>query len=838
MWEFYRPAKQKGADLPHILGLTASPVISSSEADLKFLEATLDARCRTPTKHREELIAHVNIPEMSIVNYGPPDTAGRISLTRSMSSLQAAYINMDITEDPYVRRLRATKTERARNQLLKVLEKHETYSQQKMKSFCNSSRTIWQQLGPWAADYYIHTVLNNFKSYYFKKDGTAIDDMVDADIRYLGAILATVDSQVPPDTPEDIHTSRRMDRLLHTVDSCEEDITGIIFAQERTTVEIMTRLLQIHPVTRDRFTVASMVGSSDTVSRKHDFLEVHNRKSRARTGDEALRDFRRGKLNLLVATTVLEEGIDVPACNVVICFEKPHTLNSFIQRKGRARMTTSKLILLLDDESTAAAAEWRALELKMKQMYEDEMRQVGLIQEVEEEEHPDYPPLEVESTNGRLARLTIDDAKPHLEHFCATMSTRKFVDFSPYYITRTVGDEDNPFSPSAMLMATVYLPASLPHELRQTESLRAWKSEQNACKDAAFQAYRRLYEAGLINEHLLPLRESDMFKDVNTRPGLTVARERMDPWPMVAQAWDASMPLHRRVLRLSTPDGTRHAEFDLLLPVPIPRLPALTLYWDAVTTLILTMEQPKLYHHNRDSAQNDMETLVTLAYGHRGARYVETSNRHILCVHAQNFILDSQNIGARDLDLASFPNLETDYLVRNGLNDPFIYGGWLESKPAAELVRKLGKGYDELPEDVPYVVLKAWPKKAGYFHTQTVTHFPEPLSKPYPRTCPASHLKVDAIPMIYAQFAMCVPSLMHALETYFVATELLTTRLEQLELTDLELVTTAISAPIARMPTNYERLEFFGDSILKLTVTSNCVAQRKSRSQTKPLNYC
>lgn len=826
MREFYRPAKEKGLDVPHILGLTASPIISSSTKDLDILENTLDARCRAPKRHREELLSHVNIPEMSIVGYGPPEDAGRPNFTQSMASLRTALLNMDITEDPAILALKAYKTEWARHKLRGMLEKHETPTQLTMKSFCHSSIKIMQQLGPWAADFYIHRVVSDFLSANFKPAGAPVDDGVSDDTRYLGKIFRTIDAPAPPSTPTEV--SRKMQHLLQTLHSYDEDLTGIIFAQERTTVVVMTHLLKLHPMLGGRFKVASVVGNSEVLVRKRRILELND-------GDanQTLKHFRQGKINLLVATTVLEEGIDVPACNIVVCFDKPKTLKSFIQRRGRARMNKSKLILLLDDESRSVGEEWRALELEMKARYEDETRQIQLIHKVEESEHPDYPPLEVEGEDGRLARLTLDDAKAHLEHFCATLSSRKFVNFSPYYVIHTVGDEEDPLNPSALLKATVHLPVSLPPELRQADSLREWRSEQNACKDAAFQAYQALYAAGLVNEHLLPLRESDIFRDIEARPGITTVREQLDPWPMVALAWDANKPLNWRLLQFTDADSANQAEFELVLPVPIPQLPALTLYWDAHSAWTVSMhhspERQSAPINPADARWNHMETLVSLAYGHRGERYAATHKRHMLGMLARNSPLASHVIGAEDFRPSMFEGLESDHLIRDAANHnhPYFYAGWLPAKPAAELIRKPSSKHDELPDNEPYVVVKDWPKKTAYFHRPAPASGPA-ITKPYPRVLPASVAKVDAIPSIYARFGMCIPSLIHALEVYFVATELLTQRLEQLELTDLELVATAICTPAARMPKNYERIEFLGDCVLKLTATSNCLAHRKS----------
>lgn len=54
------------------------------------------------------------------------------------------------------------------------------------------------------------------------------------------------------------------------------------------------------------------------------------------------------QLNLLVATKVGEEGLDIQTCCLVIRYDLPETVTSFIQSRGRARMPQSEYAFLVD----------------------------------------------------------------------------------------------------------------------------------------------------------------------------------------------------------------------------------------------------------------------------------------------------------------------------------------------------------------------------------------------------------------------------------------------------------------------------------------------------------
>ncbi|EFC50206.1 hypothetical protein NAEGRDRAFT_62031 [Naegleria gruberi] len=59
--------------------------------------------------------------------------------------------------------------------------------------------------------------------------------------------------------------------------------------------------------------------------------------------------FRSGELKCLFCTNVVEEGFDVPACNLVIRFDKfTDFLRAYIQSRGRARKQESKFIMMVN----------------------------------------------------------------------------------------------------------------------------------------------------------------------------------------------------------------------------------------------------------------------------------------------------------------------------------------------------------------------------------------------------------------------------------------------------------------------------------------------------------
>lgn len=58
--------------------------------------------------------------------------------------------------------------------------------------------------------------------------------------------------------------------------------------------------------------------------------------------------FKKGELNCLFATSVAEEGLDIPDCNIVIRFDLYNTMIQYIQSRGRARHEDSEYIHMME----------------------------------------------------------------------------------------------------------------------------------------------------------------------------------------------------------------------------------------------------------------------------------------------------------------------------------------------------------------------------------------------------------------------------------------------------------------------------------------------------------
>lgn len=115
---------------------------------------------------------------------------------------------------------------------------------------------------------------------------------------------------------------------------------GIIFVQQKISTYILQYVIKTRPQLRSRFKPTLAYAAKSPASPR---LKLTRAKQ-----EDALRRFRTGECNLLIATRALEEGMDVPAANCVLRFDSMQTSTSLVQGRGRARQADSSLIVLAE----------------------------------------------------------------------------------------------------------------------------------------------------------------------------------------------------------------------------------------------------------------------------------------------------------------------------------------------------------------------------------------------------------------------------------------------------------------------------------------------------------
>ncbi|MFZ5501714.1 MAG: helicase-related protein, partial [Candidatus Micrarchaeota archaeon] len=103
----------------------------------------------------------------------------------------------------------------------------------------------------------------------------------------------------------------------------------IIFVQYRTQIARIEQVLNESGISARMF-----VGKKDGITRKMQ--------------EETISDFREGKFDALVASSIGEEGLDIPAVDAVIFYEPVPSEIRSIQRRGRAaRLKEGEVIVLM-----------------------------------------------------------------------------------------------------------------------------------------------------------------------------------------------------------------------------------------------------------------------------------------------------------------------------------------------------------------------------------------------------------------------------------------------------------------------------------------------------------
>ena len=135
------------------------------------------------------------------------------------------------------------------------------------------------------------------------------------------------------------HLTKELQNFIYRVER-DETSRGIIFVKMRKTAYKLCERLRQETGIAEKLNPAFLVGHGQG----SDGMDWRGEQ------EEILKKFRSGEVKLLVSTSVLEEGLDVPVCNLVIRFDSALTLRALVQTRGRAsRRPDSRFVVICSD---------------------------------------------------------------------------------------------------------------------------------------------------------------------------------------------------------------------------------------------------------------------------------------------------------------------------------------------------------------------------------------------------------------------------------------------------------------------------------------------------------
>ena len=374
---------------------------------------------------------------------------------------------------------------------------------------------------------------------------------------------------------------------LHMIFENPTDAKAIVFVKQRHTARLIGQLLSQtgSPHMRLDLLIGSRTG------------EVGDVKFTFRQQVMTIIKFRKGELNCLVATSIAEEGLDIPDCNVVIRFDLYKTLIQYIQSRGRARHTNSKYVHMVEEgngQHFEAVQDVRLGEQKMREFCEalpadrllqgeDVKIETALAKEALYRKY-------VDPETG--ATLTYGSALGVLAHFVSCLphnsDTVQEVVYSMSFQNK-------------LFISEVLLPANSP---LTSATGKPCSSKSIAKRSAAFEACCILRGRGYLDSNFVPTYHKYLPQMRNAHLALSSKKTNSYPMMIKPSLWESTrgtLPerLYLTVIQLETPEhlGRDSQPLVLLTRTQLPGFPPFLLHLQAdKTSRLLCHSLPKSVH--------------------------------------------------------------------------------------------------------------------------------------------------------------------------------------------------------------------------------------------------
>lgn len=132
--------------------------------------------------------------------------------------------------------------------------------------------------------------------------------------------------------------------IQHFTGSINTAPKAIIFVDRRVVAWYLSRILNSSPEFQSYNIQSNKLLGYNHTSNPLDSVKMTDVEQRI-----ILDSFRNDEFNILIATSVAEEGLDIPSCDLVIRFDSlGDNLRVYVQSRGRARQQDSKFIMLVE----------------------------------------------------------------------------------------------------------------------------------------------------------------------------------------------------------------------------------------------------------------------------------------------------------------------------------------------------------------------------------------------------------------------------------------------------------------------------------------------------------
>ncbi|KAF9994488.1 Dicer-like protein 1, partial [Modicella reniformis] len=374
------------------------------------------------------------------------------------------------------------------------------------------ARTV---LGPWCATRVWRHALRVLQEEVSESIGSRVEQRL-AQIREAEAIAKRIQN-----TPLGKNLELVSDKLKQLVEILREQgqggngFCGIVFVERRPITYVVYEFLEEckkfgQDFGLDFIRAAVLTGhgsKGDVIQHK-----MQLKKQRA-----VLNGFRRGRINLLIATDVAEEGLDIDRCRLVVRFDIKNTLISHIQSRGRARDPDSEYIVMQEEGSPNHLDLVKTKEMEMRrwcgELPEDRVLKRRELNAATGYGEDDDFALEqmlelanVETTyivESTKARVTYLSAVSLLHQYCASLPVDSYTQLMPVF-------ELKPSIIPGEYHCWLTLPPNAPEWDFHSDS---FAKKPLAKRSVAFNACKRLHVLGALNDRLLPFKNKTLIKE-------------------------------------------------------------------------------------------------------------------------------------------------------------------------------------------------------------------------------------------------------------------------------------------------------------------------------------